>query len=176
MISLDLLDLATCYALCKEILHSGYLPLHAGSEWMIIYLNSEHQLENWRRFWPNKRHLTPDVRFDVDSRVLLSFSQGFYWENSVWKFSHLKSTNCVVSKKCALLLFMLHTSRFSANEITCSVSFTGHNVLIQVSFPKGLRGVRVFWLVTPNKEVRVCCVVPITSWYLRKVSCEHGAL
>jgi len=74
-------------------------------------------------------------------------------------FSHLKSTNCVVSKKCALLLFMLRTSRFSANEITCSVTFTGHNVLIQGSFPKGLRRVRVFWFITPNKEGRLCCVV-----------------
>jgi len=109
------------------------------------------------------RPLTPDVRSDADSRILQSFSQGFYWENIVRKFSHLKSTNCVVSKKCSLLLFMLHSSRFSANEITCSVTFTGHNVLIQGSFPKGLRGVRVFWLVTPNKEGRVCCVVQITS-------------
>jgi len=100
------------------------------------------------------RRLTPDVGFDEDSRVLLSFSQRFYWENSVRKFSHLKSTNCAVSKKCVLLLFMTHTSRFSANEITCSVNFTGHNVLIQGSSPKGLRGVRVFWLVTPYKGVR----------------------
>jgi hypothetical protein len=103
-----------------------------------------------------------DVRSDADSRILLSFSQGFYWENGR-KFSHLKSTNCVVSKKFALLLFMLHTSQFSANEITCSVTFTGHIVLIQGSFSKGLRGVRVFWLVTPNKEGRMCCVVQITS-------------
>jgi hypothetical protein len=109
------------------------------------------------------RRLTPDVRFDADSRVLLSFSRGFYWENSLRKFSHLKSTNCAESKKCALLLFIMHTSRFGANEITCSVNFTGHNVLIQGSFPKGLRVVRVFWLVIPHKGVRVCCVVPITS-------------
>jgi len=39
----------------------------------------------------------------------------------------------------------------------------GYNVLIQGSFPKGLHGVRVFSLVTPHKEVRVCCVVPIMS-------------
>jgi hypothetical protein len=80
----------------------------------------------------------------------------------VLKFSHLKSTNCVLSKKCVLLLFMLHTSRFSSKEITCSETFTGHNVLIQGSFPKGLLGVRVVWLVTPYKVVRVCCVVPNT--------------
>jgi hypothetical protein len=105
----------------------------------------------------------PGVWFDTDSRILLSSIQGFYWENSVLKFSLLKSTNCVVSKKCVLLLFMLHTSRFSSNEIKCSETFTGHIVLIQGSFPKGLRGVRVLWLVTLYKVVRLCCEVPNAS-------------
>jgi hypothetical protein len=105
------------------------------------------------------RRITPGVWFDADSRILLSFVQGFYWENSVLKFSLPKSTNCVVSKKCVLLLFMLHTSRFSSNEITCSETFTGHNVLIQESFPKDLRGVRVLWFVTLYKVVGVCCIV-----------------
>ena len=68
------------------------------------------------------------------------------------KFSHLKSTNCAVSKKCVLLSFMRHTSRFSAKEITCSVNFMGHNVLIQGSFPKGLRGVRIWGAYNLSEE------------------------
>jgi hypothetical protein len=107
---------------------------------------------------------TSSVWFEGDSKVVLSFINGFYWKNCAKVYSSEEYKLCCVQELC-VALFMPHTSRFSANEDNVFCNFMGHNLQNQVSLPLGLRAVRVICFVASlqRSEGVLCCVVPITS-------------